>query len=313
MSLLQVHDLVVDYVGTSGRVRSLDGASLTVQSGEIVALLGESGSGKSTLAAAIGHLPVPGLLRVSGGVRIGDAEVGDLDPAALRSLRRTTLGYVVQNPVAALDPTMKLGRQVALALGADAAAAARALEGFGFADIGRVLDSYPHQVSGGMAQRVTIAMVIQRQPRLIIADEPTAALDAPVRAQVLELLVGECRRLGAALLLVTHDLQSARAFAERAAVMYAGRIVESGSAGDVLDRPRHPYTKALLRAAVGRERQGERLVPIPGLPPHLTARQTFCAFAPRCGNAVERCRTERPEVSAQHGDVLCLRIGEAAE
>jgi oligopeptide/dipeptide ABC transporter ATP-binding protein len=250
--------------------------------------------------------------RVSGNLRIEGREVAELTPQQLQAMRRSTLGFVFQNPVAALDPTIKIGRQVAFALGADARAAAHALDGFGFADVDRVLRSYPHEVSGGMAQRVAIAMAIGRRPRLVIADEPTAALDAPVRAQVLQLLVAGCRRLGAALMLVTHDLQSARAFADRAFVMYAGRVVESGGVGDVLDRPRHPYTSALLRAAVGRERRGERVAPIPGLPPQPTGRQNLCAFAPRCTLATDLCRAERPEPSALRGDVLCHRAGEAS-
>ena len=312
MSLLALNDLAVEYVGSAGRVRSLDGVCLAVESGEIVALLGESGSGKSTLAAAVGHFPIPGMHRVSGSVRIEGREIAELTPPQLRRLRRSTLGFIFQNPVAALDPTIKIGRQVALAAGVDAHAAARALDGFGFADIDRLLRSYPHEVSGGMAQRVTIAMLIERRPRLIVADEPTAALDAPVRAKVLEFLVAGCRRLGAALMLVTHDLQSARTFADRAFVMYAGRIVESGDVDDVLDRPKHPYTSALLHAAVGRERRGERVVPIPGLPPHPIERQELCAFAPRCVHALDLCRAQRPEPSARHGDVLCHRVGEVS-
>lgn len=308
MSLLELADLTIDY---GGPVRSLDGVDLVMASGEIVALVGESGSGKSTLAAAIGHLPIPGMRRLSGSVRIEGREVAALARDELLSLRRSTLGYIFQDPVASLDPTMKLSRQIELALGVGPAEAATALDGFGFADVGRLMRAYPHEVSGGMAQRVTIAMVMRKRPRLIVADEPTAALDAPVRAQILELLVGGCRKLGAALLLVTHDLQSARIHADRLAVMYAGRIVESGASAEVLAQPRHPYSAALLDAAVGRERAGERVVPIPGLPPHVSGRQTNCAFAPRCRFVLDICRTRRPDGTAANPKVLCNRADEA--
>ena len=199
MSLLELVDLTIEYGASPEPVRSLDGVNFVMSPGEIVALVGESGSGKSTLAAAVGHLPIPGMRRVSGQVRIGGREVASLDRQNLQALRRNVLGYIFQDPVASLDPTMKLSRQVELALDIGPAEAAAALDGFGFADVVRVLRSYPHEVSGGMAQRVTIAMVMRKRPRLVVADEPTAALDAPVRAQILDLLVGGCRRLGAAL------------------------------------------------------------------------------------------------------------------
>jgi peptide/nickel transport system ATP-binding protein len=238
-------------------------------------------------------------------VRVEGREVAELDPGALREMRRSSIGYVFQDPVAALDPTMRLGRQVALALEAGPIEAAAALEGFGFSNIGRVLAAYPHEVSGGMAQRVTIAMVMRKEPRLIVADEPTASLDAPARAEILEMLVRGCRRLGTGLLLVTHDLQNVEARTERVFVMYGGRIVESGLTRQVLARPRHPYTAALLASAVGRERSGERIEPIPGRPPHLRERSRDCAFAPRCRLAITICRTQRPEPRITNGTVLC--------
>ncbi len=310
MSLLELVDLTIEYGASPEPVRSLDGVNFVMSPGEIVALVGESGSGKSTLAAAVGHLPIPGMRRVSGQVRIGGREVASLDRQNLQALRRNVLGYIFQDPVASLDPTMKLSRQVELALDIGPAEAAAALDGFGFADVVRVLRSYPHEVSGGMAQRVTIAMVMRKRPRLVVADEPTAALDAPVRAQILDLLVGGCRRLGAALLLVTHDLQTVRSHADRMDVMYAGRIVESGPTAEVLARPRHPYTAALLAAAVGAERPGERVIPISGLPPHISGRQGSCAFAPRCRFALDICRSQRPEARAASRSVLCHRAEE---
>jgi oligopeptide/dipeptide ABC transporter ATP-binding protein len=298
MSLLEIRELVLEYRVRDRRVRSLDGATLSVAQGEIVAHVGESGTGKSTLAAAIGRLPIPGAHRLSGALLVEDREVGALDEAAIEALRRTTIGYVFQDPVASLDPTLKIGRQVALAIGADRKHAAEALVELGFEDLDRVLKSYPHEVSGGMAQRVAIGITIARRPRLIIADEPTAALDASVKSQILDLLVATCRRIGAALLLVTHDLYAVRKYADRVAVMYAGRVVEDGTATDVLNSPIHPYTAALLRSAVGREALGQRVEPIPGLPPQFDGRQEFCSFSPRCMHATELCRGVRPEARA---------------
>jgi oligopeptide/dipeptide ABC transporter ATP-binding protein len=178
-----------------------------------------------------------------------------------------------------------------------------------FADVSQITASYPHEISGGMAQRVAIAMTLARRPRLIVADEPTAALDASVKAEVLDLLVAQCRAEGVSLLLVTHDLATVRRHAEKVGVMYAGRIVECGPAAMVFAAPKHPYTRALFAASVGQEVKGARLVPIPGLPPILNSRQTSCAFAARCRFAVDVCRETRPEPEYTDGrQVACLRL-----
>lgn len=305
MSLLEIADLVMEYRGLRGVSRSLDCANLVVDVGAIVALVGESGSGKSTLANAIGRLPVRGLTRISGRLEIGGTDVTALDAPALATLRRQTVGYIFQDPVATLDPTMKIGRQVALALAETGSDTRSALDGLGLRDVERVLQSYPHEVSGGMAQRVAVGVALARRPRLIIADEPTAALDASVKHQVLDLIVGACRSRGVALFLVTHDLPVVRRYADRVAVMYGGRVVEQGNADEVLNHPVHPYTAALLAAALGRESPGERVAPIPGTPPHLTGRSEHCSFAPRCRFADHRCRTERPEPHPAANDAVC--------
>ncbi|WP_421762192.1 ABC transporter ATP-binding protein [Devosia sp.] len=304
MSLLEVEELVMEYRGGRKVSRPLDAASLSVSAGEIVAIVGESGSGKSTLAAAIGRLPIPGLLLVSGTVSIDGTDVATHDEPGLKRLRQETIGYIFQDPVATLDPTMKIGRQLAVALGGGRAEALQALEGLGLRDLDRVLASYPHQISGGMAQRVAIGLALARRPKLIIADEPTAALDASVKRTVLELLVRACHARGSALLLVTHDLHAVQQHAASVAVMYGGRVIERGMTADVLGHPVHPYTTALMDAAVGRERPGERVEPIPGMPPQLMARAEFCAFAPRCGHATDLCRTERPMPQLPH-DAAC--------
>jgi oligopeptide/dipeptide ABC transporter ATP-binding protein len=312
LSLLVVEDLVVEYAGAGRLTRSLDGASLTVAGGEIVAVVGESGSGKSTLASAIGRLPVPGLRVTGGSVSMAGSAVEGLDDRGLGALRRETIGYIFQDPIGTLDPTLKIGAQVALVLGHDRAKGA--LSGLGLRDVDRVLRSYPHELSGGMAQRVAIGIALARKPRLLIADEPTAALDASIKIQVLDLLVQACRTSGTALLLVTHDLHVVRHYADRTAVMYGGRIVEEGRTEDVLSRPVHPYTVALLSAAIGTEQPGERVPPIGGTPPQLRRRLEACSFAPRCKLATERCRTERPvpRDPTLHG-ALCHYAGQAAE
>lgn len=304
MSLLEIEELVMEYRGGRNVSRPLDGASLSVLAGEIVAIVGESGSGKSTLASAIGRLPVPGLHHVSGSLRIDGTDVATLDEPGLLKLRRETIGYIFQDPVATLDPTMKIGRQLAVALGGGRAEALHALEGLGLRDLSLLVDSYPHQISGGMAQRVAIGLALARQPKLIIADEPTAALDASVKRTVLDLLLRACHAAGSALLLVTHDLHVVREYTGSVAVMYGGRVIERGTTADVLEHPVHPYTTALMGAAVGREQPGERVEPIPGMPPQLTARAEFCAFAPRCGYVTDLCRTERPKLKFPH-DAAC--------
>lgn len=303
MSLLEISDLVMEYGGGRVRSRSLDGASLSLEAGEILALVGESGSGKSTLANAIGRLPVRGLKRISGRLEIDGTDVDALDAPALATLRRQTVGYIFQDPVATLDPTMKIGHQVTLALGTSIVHARAALEGLGLRDVERVLESYPHEISGGMAQRVAVGIALARKPRLIIADEPTAALDASIKRQVLDLLVGACRNAKVALLLVTHDLPMVRQYADRVAVMYGGRVVELAGAEEVLQRPVHPYTAALLASAVGNEGPGGRVEPISGSPPHLDGRSELCAFSPRCLFADERCRSVRPATHSPHSAI----------
>lgn len=260
--MLQITELVVDYRGRSGSSRALHGVSLAVPPATICALVGESGSGKSTIAAAVGRLPVPGLTLVSGMIELDGRQVIAASEAELLAIRRHTLGYIFQDPVASLDPTMKVGRQLALAAGLTGAPAVEALAGLGIREPERTLASFPHEISGGMAQRVAIAIAMARRPRLIVADEPTAALDASVRRQVLDLLVAQCRNAGAAMLLVTHDLEVVRRYADMVAVMHDGRVVETGPAAAVLATPSAPYTRALLASTIGHERPGERIRPM---------------------------------------------------
>ncbi len=310
--VLEAADLVVEYATRRGPVRSLDAATLTVGAGEIVALVGESGSGKTTLGMAAGRLLAANARHRGGTLHVAGTAVFDCDLVRLRALRRDVLGFVFQNPVAALDATMRVRRQMRLAAPAEETADGETesadLEAVGLSDVPRVLRAYPHELSGGMAQRVGIAIALRRRPRLLIADEPTAAVDATLRAQILRLLVTRCREQGCALLLMTHDLHAAAEHTERIAVMYGGRVVEQGPTAMVLADPRHPYTRALVAAVPGEEQAGQRLVAIPGIPPVLRGAASGCAFAPRCADVMARCHDSRPDAVTSGGRALICHL-----
>ncbi len=314
-------ELVIEYTTKHGPMRALDEVTLRVEPDQIVALVGESGSGKTTLGMAAGRLLAANAAHIGGALTVAGTTVyqadADIDggrsrhgdPVALRLLRRDLLGFVFQNPVAALNPTMRIERQLELAAGSAGRSAGDAgqvsanerdglrtlLADVGLRDVSRVLRSYPHELSGGMAQRVGIAMALQRRPRLLVADEPTAAVDATLRAQILTLLVSRCRESGCALLLLTHDLRAVAEHTERVAVMYGGRVVEQGPTAEVLSAPMHPYTRALVSALPGEERREQRLAAIPGVPPVLRGASPGCAFASRCPEAMVVCEERRPE------------------
>ncbi|MFI7148834.1 ABC transporter ATP-binding protein [Nonomuraea sp. NPDC050022] len=322
-ALLEVDGLEVDY----GTARALDGAVLRVAAGEAVGVVGESGSGKSTLGAAIGRLLPRQAVVAAGTVRVAGEPVLDLPPTALRRLRRQRLGFVFQDPIASLDPTMRVGAQLRLVLrapgrdgrdgseGADGRAGLQAQVAFHLGrvklDDPRVAAAYPHQLSGGMAQRVAIALAMAASPELLVADEPTASLDSQVREEVLNVVFALARQAGTSIVWLSHDLPAVARRCDRVAVMYAGRVVESGPAADVLGDPVHPYTAALARSAPAVAVPGVRLEPVPGRPPVLTGPSPGCAFAPRCPFAEDRCATERPEpVRVGAKDVLCHRAAE---
>jgi ABC-type dipeptide/oligopeptide/nickel transport system ATPase component len=261
--MIEIQDLVVDYLTGDEVNRALDGATLRVGAGETVGLVGESGSGKSTLGLVLGRLLPRNARYTSGGVRVDGRDVLALDGDGLRALRRDVLGFIPQDPVTALDPTMRIGRQLQLALRGlpSTPADLRAmLERVQMTDPDRVLRLFPHEVSGGMAQRVLIAMTMAHSPRVLVADEPTAALDASVRAEVTRLLFELAAENGSTVLWLSHDLRSVGRWCRRVAVMYEGRIVEDGKAADVLEKPTHPYTKALAAADPARAKPGERIV-----------------------------------------------------
>jgi oligopeptide/dipeptide ABC transporter ATP-binding protein len=309
-TVLAVTDLVVT-LRTRGRTATiLDGVSLSVDAGETVALVGESGAGKTVLALAVMGL-LPDGMRVDGGsIRVGGDELVHARDATIRVKRGAEMAMVFQDPQSSLHPAFRVGAQVAEAIRAHdtgtskADATARATEllrrvGIPQAEI-RARD-YPHQLSGGMRQRVMIAMAMANEPRLLIADEATTALDVTVQAQVLDVLRAAQAATGAAMLVVTHDLGVVASIADRVMVMYSGRIAESGTVDDVLGAPAHPYTRGLL-AAVPRLASGDAPVQaIPGQPPSPFARPSGCAFHPRCAHADDRCAAEVPPLLAAPG------------
>jgi peptide/nickel transport system ATP-binding protein len=314
--LVEVIGLGIEYVTHAGPVRALDGADLTIHAKSSLGIVGESGSGKSTLGLAIGRLLPASTERTDGDLLVEGKSVFELSKPALRALRRRRLGFVFQNPMTALDPTMRVRQQLERA-NPDLSGVERVFEllaEVGLSDEDRLARSFPHELSGGMAQRVAIALAIARSPALLIADEPTASLDAMVREEVLSVLLDLRTRLGTCLVLLSHELRVVFKRCEVVAVMYAGRIVEHGPASLLLKRPRHPYTRALLHAAPGQERYGQRLEPIPGAPPILRGSAPGCSFAPRCTFAIERCRNERPQERLFQGrQILCHRAEHIAE
>lgn len=314
MTLLSVRDLVVEYRTSAGQVRAVDGATLEVPAGAIVGLVGESGCGKSTLGRALmGVLPTSARV-ASGEIWFGGAELTAMSARERRALLWRRMAFVPQTAMNALDPVQRLRAQMGEVLRergglGRAAAATRAAALFRMVglDPGR-LDDFPHQFSGGMRQRASIALALALDPALVIADEPVTALDVIVQRQVLDVL----RALdGKALLLVTHDIAVVAYACDRIAVMYAGRIVESGRAADVLERPLHPYTMGLTHAFPDVHGEIGSLVPIGGAPPSLLTPPPGCRFAPRCPFKVERCERESPDLVGDGHAVACWRAEEA--
>ena len=311
--LLEIDQIAIEYATEQGPLRALDGAALTISAGETVGIVGESGSGKSTLALAIGRILPSYSRRVTGDIVFEGQSVFAYSDSELRSFRRNELGFIFQNPMTALDPTMRVKRQLAHVLDTTSSdpAVGSHLERVGLKDVERVAKRFPHELSGGMAQRVVIAMAIARGPRLLIADEPTSSLDSTIREKILELLFSLPAQTGASLLLFTHDLRSVAKYCERVAVMYGGAVIEDGLGDKVFSHPVHPYTEALIKAAPGTEAFGGQIESIPGRPPILRARSEQCPFAPRCRWVIDVCWNQRPE--AQIVDdrlVFCHRAEE---
>ncbi len=319
--LLEVNDLHVEFRSGREIVRAVNGASFVVRRGETAAVLGESGSGKSVTAAAIMRLLATPPAHITGGsIRFNGADVLGASLSEWRKRCGSEIGMVFQDALASLNPVFSVGWQIAepfRAHGVVDAKAAMERAGQLLARVGipephaRSRD-YPHQFSGGMRQRVMIAMAIALDPKLLIADEPTTALDVTVQAQIMDLLRGLQRERNMAMVLITHDLGVVSEVADHVAVMYGGRVVESGSVRDVLSRPAHPYTLALLESMPRADVVQQQLNPIVGSPPNMATLPGGCSFHPRCGRASEECRAARPpriEVAPGH-HAECFRARE---
>jgi peptide/nickel transport system ATP-binding protein len=321
--VLAVEELSVRFRTEDGFVHAVDGVSFEVDAGEVLAVVGESGCGKTVTALSLVGL-LPPSAQVRGHVRLDGEDLVGMPPARLRALRGKQVGFVFQEPMTSLNPVLTVGRQVEEVLRRhqdlprDAARrrAADLLDLVGVPEAGRRLREYPHQLSGGLRQRVMIAMAVACDPRVLIADEPTTALDVTVQAGILDLLRDLRRRLGTAILLITHDLGVVADLADRVLVMYAGRKVEEADADDLFAVPQHPYTVGLLGAVPNPARHavGARLREIPGMVPSLSEPIGSCAFAPRCPRADARSRAERPPLEAVRAGhlVACFHPGPAA-
>ena len=318
--LLSVRDLRTYFVSGSDIVKAVDGVSFDLRAGERMAIVGESGSGKSVTALSILGLVDPPAGHVVGGEVVFEGrDLLTLPEPELRAVRGRRIGYVFQDPMTALDPAFTIGSQLVetIRLHTDASrgeARQRAIQLLADVQIPRPeqrLTSYPHQLSGGMRQRVVIALALACSPTLLIADEPTTALDVTTQAQILELIFGLATERGTAVLLITHDLGVVAGTCERVQVMYAGRVVEQGSADQIFTAPRHPYTRALLRSTVRLdEARPARLTPVPGAPPSLVRVPSGCAFHPRCGFCVGDCRSEVPAWHGVPGDGAACHLTE---
>ena len=295
--VLQVDGLTTEVRTRRGSFNVVDGVSFSLDRGEILGLVGESGSGKTMTALSLIRL-LPAAARITGGrALVGGVDIVSQRPAAMRRLRGKEVSMVFQEPMTSLDPAFTVGQQLVEAIRAHrrvprSAARARALEMLdlvGIPNPAKRLDGYPHQFSGGMRQRAMLAIALALEPKLLIADEPTTALDVTIQAQILELVARLRDELGMSVLLITHNLAVVHEIADRVAVMYAGEIVENGPVATIFDDPQHPYTQGLLRSMPGLTPRGEYLPVIPGRVPELHQLPSGCRFAPRCPNRIERC------------------------
>jgi peptide/nickel transport system ATP-binding protein len=302
--LLEVDHLRVEFPTRRGTLVALDDVSFHIAPGEILGVVGESGAGKSlTGASIIGLLEPPGRI-AAGEIRLEGERIDNLPPDRMRAIRGRRIGAIFQDPLTSLNPLYTIGRQLVetiqthLPLGASEARtrAIALLKETGIPAAEARFDQYPHQFSGGMRQRVVIALALAAEPKLIVADEPTTALDVSIQAQIIALLKRTARQHGAAVMLVTHDMGVIAEASDRVAVMYAGRIVEIGPVQQVIHRPAHPYTVGLMGSIPSMESARERLLQIDGAMPRLNAIPPGCAFNPRCPKVFERCRHERPEL-----------------
>ena len=300
-ALLSVRDLRVEFATRKGPLVALDGVSFEIAPGEILGVVGESGAGKSLTGLAIMNLLDPPGHIAGGEIRLEGQRIDDLPPARMREIRGRRVGIIFQDPLTSLNPLLRIGDQLVETIRAHTPltrrqARERAIEWLGEVGIpspAKRIDGYPHEFSGGMRQRVVIALALCAEPALVIADEPTTALDVSVQAQIIAVLKNLTRRHGAAVMLITHDMGVIAETADRVAVMYAGRVAEIGEVGQLVRDPLHPYAQGLMAAIPTLDARVRRLAQIPGAMPRLSAIPRGCAFAPRCPRAFDRCG-ERP-------------------
>ena len=305
-SLLEVRNLVVEFPGRRGTLRALDDISFSIAPGEILGVVGESGAGKSlTGASIIGLLEPPGRI-ASGQILLDGQRIDNLGHGPMRHIRGRRIGAIFQDPLTSLNPLYTVGQQLTETILAHlpmSAAQARQraialLQDTGIPAPEQRIDHYPHQFSGGMRQRVVIALALAAEPQLIVADEPTTALDVSIQAQIIQLLKNICQTRGAAVMLITHDMGVIAETCDRVAVLYAGRIAEIGPVHEVINHPAHPYTAGLMASIPDMGQDRERLNQIDGAMPRLNAIPSGCAFHPRCPSAFGRCSVQRPELLA---------------
>jgi peptide/nickel transport system ATP-binding protein len=306
MSLLQVKNLVVEFPHRHGTLRALDDISFEIAPGEILGVVGESGAGKSlTGAAIIGLLETPGHV-AAGQILLEGQRIDNLPYEQMRKIRGRKIGAIFQDPLTSLNPLYSIGRMLVETITTHlpvSAAEARQraiqlLKDTGIPAAEERIDHYPHQFSGGMRQRVVIALALAAEPQLIVADEPTTALDVSIQAQIITLLKNVCKERGAAVMLITHDMGVIAETCDRVAVMYAGRIAEVGPVHEIINHPAHPYTRGLMACIPDMTQQLEQLHQIDGAMPRLNAIPTGCAFNPRCEQVFERCYRDRPDLLA---------------
>ena len=329
MPLLEVENLRTYFYTRSGVIRAVNDVSFSLSRGETLGIVGESGSGKSvTCYSLLGLIPKPPGKIVSGQANFGGVDLLNCPERELRQIRGKRISMIFQDPMTSLNPYMRISDQLVepllvhekISRAKARAKAIASLEEVGIQDAASRINLYPHQFSGGMRQRVMIAMALISRPEILIADEPTTALDVTVQAQILELIKQRQKELGTAVIFITHDLGVVASFCKDVNVMYAGRIVESASTEEIFAHPRHPYNAALQQSIPALHKKGELLFTIPGLPPDLTIDVPGCSFAPRCAHATDRCQKESPSLQqtvanhrtscsrVQRGEISDVRI-----
>src|SRR6202795_2199122 len=319
MSLLEVENLRTYFYTRSGVIRAVNDVSFSLNRGETLGIVGESGSGKSvTCYSLLGLIPKPPGKIVSGHANFGGLDLLNCPESDLRQIRGKRISMIFQDPMTSLNPYMRISDQLVepllvhekISRSRALAKAIASLEEVGIQDAAGRIGLFPHQFSGGMRQRVMIAMALISRPEILIADEPTTSLDVTVQAQILELIKKRQKDLGTAVIFITHDLGVVASFCNSVNVMYAGRIVESGPTDEIFARPTHPYNAALQQSIPALHKKGELLFTIPGLPPDLTIDVPGCSFAPRCAHAIDRCKEQSPalkETIANHR-TSCTRV-----